>query len=131
MRLQDEIKKYKKDIEELIIEKEKSQKDLICNIITLFSVIPLMFANVWFLQQIWNEGLCIVFSLFPIITYKVAFAVYFIKSMFNLSFQSSTIIAIDNMFNKNRSLAYISCINLFVNSLSYLFTWIIIVKILF
>jgi len=131
MELKDEIKKYKKDIEELMVQKEKSQKDLICNIITLFSVIPLMFVNVWFLQQIWNNGLCMIFSLFPIITYKVAFGIYFLKSMLNLSFQPSTIVAINNMFNKNKSLAYISCMELFATTFSYILTWIIITKIIF
>jgi hypothetical protein len=131
MDLKEEIKKYEKDINKLLEEKEKNQKDLICNIITLVFIVPLMLANVWFLQQIWNNGICMIFSLMPIITYKVAFAIYFLKSMFNLTFQSSTIINIDRMFNKDKSLAYISCVNTFVTTFAYLVTWIIITKIIF
>jgi hypothetical protein len=110
--------------------KDLTTKELIYFFITLIFIVPLMFANVWFLQQIWNNGLHTIFTNLPVLTYKITFVIYFIKSIFGLEIKTSVEVAIDNMINKKQSLIERGCISLFSNTLTYLVVWFIVIKIL-
>jgi hypothetical protein len=106
------------------------KKNLGFAIASLVLVVPLMFANVVFLMEIWNKAIAVIFNSLPILSYKSAFALYFIKSMFGFDFKYSPSYYINKMINEGKSEVEITFYTMIATSLSYLLTWFIIFKII-
>jgi len=99
-------------------------------IAALVLMVPLMFINVWFLMEIWNKGIIVIFNSLPILSYKLTFALYFIKSIFGFDFKYLPSYYINKMINENKSEVEINLYTMIGTTFAYIITWFLVLKII-
>ena len=99
-------------------------------IMGIFSL-GLVFTSSWFLMETWNNGVVVIFTTLPVISYKVSIALYLLLEMFNLNYRLKAINAIDIMINKNYSMNLTMLTGVFAEVFNYILIWFLVTKIIF